>query len=570
MYKDFSSLTRLFMRIYWLPATIWIAVQILVISYYRILTLVYSIAEPIPATPSNTVIFSMAGVLALSYMVLLIFMGNLFSSSQRASWLRQLPFRASSLNLFPLFVTLLYGLCLLIFIPWGSFSSGVSVFTIGIPVSVFLVLKNARNYVIGLCKAASTGVVLIFIWLYLFYDWSAHQPQLVVEIAALLLFCTIWQTLARKERIYTLPIATILIGLLTSSSLYRQFRTPDTFIDATLDHAFFSTEKTLVRFKKIALKRSYWESVEQFDLPSFVRFKSQDFVNSFSDDEKIQFIENIEFNRMRWKDIKLPANRPMRFASFLQPEIRFRNYSGFPIGKFNVTPKIESYLYAHWKNSPLFCQLLPFRKTGEYLNKMFNYEDCSLFNQATWSFYSFFERGEYETLFDKYLLESFEKAPSKTKSNLMLFLSGGWGLSETKDKYDGLRHVIFNQKPLLEDLLVQMKTDRYRLSLGKLKKLPHDQEGFYREVDHFSVNDNDSKVPILFLCQYLFDDCNEYLNKRKSEALSLPNAWFLRIHSLSFDDEGIWIFWIKQEVSKSENWLKIAKLLKYTEDRTDL
>jgi len=521
-------------------------------------------------TPSNTVLFTLAGVISLSFLALLIFLGNLFSGAQRTNWLRQLPFRASSLNLFPLLVTFGYGLCLLIFIPWGAFSSGVSAFAIGIPIAVFLVLKNSRNFLIGLFVSSATGVALIAMWIYLFYDWSALQPQYKVELAALLTFSGIWQVLGRKERLYTLPISTLLLILLMSLGLYRQNRTPENFVEATLDHTFFPTTKSWTWFKKIALEKNYWDSMEQYNLPSYVRYRAQDFSEGLNDDEKIQFIENIEFNRVKWKDANLPVNRPMRFASFLQPEIRFSNYSVFPIGRYNVTEKVEKYLYAHWRDSNLFCQILPTRKTNEYLDKVFNVEHCfgQLFRREVWTYYSLFEHGDFETTFDKYLLEAYDKSPSKIKTNLMWFLSAGWELPA--EKYKEKHQVIFNQKPLTTEMLEQIKMDRFRVSLVKLKKVSHDRSTFLKDVSSYSVNDTDPKIPLLFLAQYLLGDPDSFLNEKKSETVSLLEAWNRRAHDLNLSDLGIWAYWWEGEIARSENWPKLEKLFKYIEQREDL
>lgn len=83
MIKELSQITKIFINLYWKQTLVWIALQVLIIAIYRKLTIVTTIGEPIPQSPSKAVIFILLAAIAFSFMALLIFLGNTFSSSQR-------------------------------------------------------------------------------------------------------------------------------------------------------------------------------------------------------------------------------------------------------------------------------------------------------------------------------------------------------------------------------------------------------------------------------------------------------------------------------------------------------
>lgn len=101
-------------------------------------------------------------------------------------------------------------------------------------------------------------------------------------------------------------------------------------------------------------------------------------------------------------------------------------------------------------------------------------------------------------------------------------------------------------------------------------ELPRDRDSFFKEVSKFSANDTDPKAPLLFLCQYLLGDPDAYLNRKKSEPVSLPEAWVRRFYDLRLNDLGIWTFWWKQEIEKPNYWPELEKLFKYVDQRGDI
>lgn len=113
----------------------------------------------------------------------------------------------------------------------------------------------------------------------------------------------------------------------------------------------------------------------------------------------------------------------MRFATYPQfvRLLSFFESQSFPIGERNVSEVVEKHLYDHWKDSQLFCEILPTRKTQAYLEKIFRIVACgrALFRSSAWKYYSFSEPGEYEALFDRYLLEAYTKSPPSTRAVMM-------------------------------------------------------------------------------------------------------------------------------------------------------
>ena len=571
MARDFMRLTRLFLRLYAAPAIVWTILQTIVLLIFRKVTIAGD--EGVLSEPNNAAVMACVGYLFLSFMLLLIFLGHRFSSAQRGTWLRQMPLRASVLNVFPMAVVFLNGLAMLLFVPWGAFDSGVSVFALGIPVGIFLILKRASNLLSGLLQAALAGVTLIAFWLGLFWDWSTVHTQFEVETLALPLFAFIWVVLGGRERKYVMVPAAAALSTLVVATLFSQLHRPTTFAEAVLAYDFLPTERTLAEYRRMATDANIWDEVDQFDLPEFINARSQQAALLLTEDEKIAFVDNVEKNRVRWRETKIAKRRPYRYAVYPQPELRFGGDSQYPIASFDLGEKAERHVYANWKDSDFLCNVLPHRKTDAYLEKLFTAEGCAgqLFKQWVWTMAADPEAGEFASLFDRWLLLAHEKSPPKTKSYLMMFANGGWDLhqGENKQKYEELRHTIFSQKPMDLALLNQVKADRFKNAVQRLAKVPEDRAGFIAAVDATEMNDENQAVPALYLCQQLFADCNAFIVARLSERVSLGEAWRRRSAALSFAEGARWFALLLEELKDEKNWPKIKQLIDAAKVRSD-
>ena len=569
MARDLMRLTSLFLRLYKFPALVWLAGQIAVLFIFRKVTVAGG--ENAVSEPSNTAVMACIGYLFTSFMLLLIFLGHRFSSAQRGTWLRQLPIRASSLNVLPFAIVFCNGLAMLLFVPWGAFDSGVSAFALGIPVAVFLVLKRASNFLFGLLQAALAGVLLIVFWLLFFWDWSTVHTQFEVETLALPLFTFIWLVLGGRERKYVMAPAAACLGVLIVATALSQYRRPSSFADAVLAHDFFPSERTLAEYRRLAKENDAWERVDQFDLPAFVNARSQEMALSLSEEEKITLIENVERNRMKWREERVSKRRHLHYAVYPQPELRLGGDTKYPIAGFDLQRESEQHLYANWRDSDFLCNTLPVRRTDAYLEKLFTSEGCvgQLFRQRVWTMAAE-SGGDFGRRFEQWLLDAHAKSPPKTKSYLMGFANGGWDLRQggNKLKYDELRHVIFSQKPMNAELLKMVKADRFKNSLELLAQLPDDREGFLAALDETGMNDENPRVPLLYLCQQLFGDCNDFIVAKYSERISLLEAWRRRSKALSFEDGARWFALLVDELEDAKNWPRVQQLIEAAKTRT--
>ena len=282
MLTDFRKLSNILLRLYRTPILVWLVFQIVAILLYRRLTIVDDMHARATDTDSKSAILFFAALMSLGYAVLLIFLGHLFSSAQRSAWLRQLPISTAAFNIYPVALIILQGLAIRCLIPWGAFNAGVSVFTISIPIAIFIVIKNAHDIVTALVKASAVGIVLCLLWLYGFYDWSAVHAKLEVEAAATLLFTAIWMLLAGRERRYFV-IGTIgLMAIIGGEWISKENTVPRNFSEAVLAYDFSRSQRTWENFKAIALSAEKWEAADQAGLPKFILYRGQDFVARFT------------------------------------------------------------------------------------------------------------------------------------------------------------------------------------------------------------------------------------------------------------------------------------------------
>lgn len=146
------------------------------------------------------------------------------------------------------------------------------------------------------------------------------------------------------------------------------------------------------------------------------------------------------------------------------------------------------------------------------------------------------------------------------------------GYEEAGDRYQKLRRIIFSQEPLTPELLMQIKVDRSRGSLKELREGPSDRAGFLREISKATSNSSDANttVSVLLLCDYVFDDCNRWLELKSREAVSLPQTWLRRIHAPNFSETDFAFHLLVEELKKEEHWPKIQKLIDYAKSRDDL
>ena len=75
MFKSGLQITRFLARVYGAPAIVWAVLQVIVIILIRKICIDTSLDSPSQAEPSPMPAFALLGLLACSYVVLLVFLG---------------------------------------------------------------------------------------------------------------------------------------------------------------------------------------------------------------------------------------------------------------------------------------------------------------------------------------------------------------------------------------------------------------------------------------------------------------------------------------------------------------
>lgn len=545
---------------------IWGLLQISFILVFRNLT--HAESETFATVKAETIYVWFLFVLTLSY-GWLIGLGITFNVKQRENWLRQLPLPDRTFTVTPIILIFIYGVLIQFLLPWGPYVSELPLYTLLMPILGFLILKNLP-YVRGIILSMIAVIVYLVVWHFLFSHWSINQSTVVAHGVTFLVFSVVLLLFFRRESRYLLVVPIGLTALLLTESVFHTFRKAGNFREALADLTFVETEKTVAAFRTLALDKEIWRSVDQYSIPRFLRYKSQIFANQhLTSQEKIQFIENVHRNVDLWKEARLSSRRPGMWSFYPQPAPLTDGTSEFPVSHSNVDEEIESYLYANWKQSAVFCELLPFRKEKQYLDKIF-LSDCGRSVSrlsAVLTAYNILEYGEFEKLLDQYLLSAHDEADSNTRASLVWAIRYAWHLGDTTQAPDPS---LFTQRPLSPETLSQLKA-AYRLrvdqSLRPLLGLSRDQ--FVKVIRHLNLPSHSrvqsDAINPMILGQLTFGNMYELAGRRQSRRLSLAEAWSEKWQSVlqtrRFDEQGLWLFWITQEILNDAYWERLQKAL---------
>ena len=404
-------LTKVFIRIHGLKFSFFLdLVQFLFLAFLNWQIQPSDIVVSGYQSPSYFLIGMSVCFIGIAHFFTYAYLGIIFNSVQRGSWFAQLPFSNAVKNVLPLTFITINGLAVLHFFPLGYFRAGASLYFVGLPLCIYFIFKYSRSEEVGLIKMVLYSLPILVLG-YFSTGWFYLRPQLIGSLWMIAIMIPLLIVFSKNSRKFIpIPVGLVFLYLLISFTS-NQIKTPKNFSEAVYFHSFYPTTKTFEDYKNFATNRVIWNSPEQFRLPGYINYVSVETANKLTDKEKIIFAENISQNHQSWSGASFPKLREHNFSLF-PPFREMYSYitNNLPLNRKNMTKATEAYLYSHWKNQEVFCNLLPTRPNKAYLDKMFFESECRdrLRHTDVWKMY--FKYGsDFKSLFKSYLL-----TPTKT------------------------------------------------------------------------------------------------------------------------------------------------------------
>jgi hypothetical protein len=565
MFNENFRLIKVLWQTHKIPIAVWGLIQLA--CFYAFHCLMLDVDIPISLEDRRRFVESpndlvyLAVLLATSYMALLIGLGIVFNGTRSDNWLLQLPVTGFSLNVLPMCLIVIYSLAVTILIPWGPVTAGLGVFTMGIPVVLFLILKNSRGLVEGLLKTLVAGPALMFFWIQLFWDWGQQVSGLKVDLIALAIFSVLIFWFARSGRRHVFaPIALVLLVISLNITL-QQLQAPANFTQAVQNHVYFPTEKSWTNFKQMALDRKVWESSDQKSLSPNINQLADQAAQGLNADERFRYIENVALNDELWKSAGFSAYRNLAlYPMGLNPYLANSRY---PVSSRLMTPELENRIYENWPADRVFCYILPFRKERRHLEKILLSSECSpaLFEiSPVFSLYDNVNPGPYEDMVDSLLVDPRKPIKIENKQTLFTVLNSAWFISADPDSHP----IKSNEgKTLDKEILEKTKALRWGSDRKKLRMLPTEAEGFRRQLTEIALSDSEWQGPIYRLCSYVAGNCTAVSLTENRKPPGFLDLLLSKVRNPRGTIAHQHLDWMKEEILKPANTAKILELLVY-------
>ena len=558
MIRSYASVLKSLVRQHGiLIASLWLA-QIASVYALRAILIQNPFTEATHASDSRA--FPIL-VMTFSYAFFVLFIGLVFNTQSRTSWLYHLPLPESLFVSLPCALIFIYGAGLWLTVPWGRFTAGIEIVLFGAPLLSFLILKNSRHLTTGIAKAGLFACAIFFLWNTVFLGWSVTEELWRVDAFYLAVFAGLAWLFERRQKRLVLIAPAILAGILIFKIARAETRPPSTFSDAVSDLAFIDSLKTRSEFRKLAIDPAAWASVDSYSLPLFIREQAQREAGVvLTPDEQLTYFKNIDANNETWKAKVLNQVWMDRSGVFPQPSFFDGVASLEPISFLITKPPLRDFLYANWKDTQQFCLALPFEKSARFVKHVFESE-CGgrrLFNQDVWSAYSLSAPGEFENAVDGYLLAGNSHIASNVRRALQFILFDTYKLPKlSREKYS--RAV--SQQGLSPELLHSLKKD-LRLNFENLLAPLQGSAEHFRQT----VEKQTSMMPS--------DDAAVYALFSKVNGTSLLNSIaiaesertsFARVRYFFLSPTNIVVgryrYWMRKILLDGANWPRIKETL---------
>jgi hypothetical protein len=287
-----------------------------------------------------------------SFYAFVMYLGIAFNTHRKQSWIRQLPFRESTLLLTPILImgtaSLWYFSTLYNIWHKGYFNGISSVeFLVLIPTLNFLLIRKARRPLMGGLIGGVLTLVILFFQASILGRWIQENYGLFVEVHFWIALVVVTFIIERNH-----PIAAIVTGVLSailpSVLLLRPYLSnPNDFLNIVADVKLYPSPAAVENFRKFATNGAQWRQT-----PGVYAYRRR--VNRESQIFARKFLTNAEIGGFLTNILSHSEN----FAIIEPYTQKFPGPDSLPLHPKDLSPEAKRYLSENWKDDEAHCHFL--------------------------------------------------------------------------------------------------------------------------------------------------------------------------------------------------------------------
>ena len=295
-----------------------------------------------------------------------------FNTHRRESWIRQLPFSASSLLLVSL--TIIGAASLWYFVTMGDtwregylhMGSTVVEFLFLLPFFNFFIIRRARQPILGAFIGALASFVFIFFHATILWQWNQAHYGLVAEVPYWIVLVAVCLLFEKESKRAALVVSAFAAAFPAMLALHASLSEPGSLKQVVADMKVYPTKAAVENFRAFATDGKYWKDEPgQHAIKWKVNRASQAFAKEFLMEEEVTaFLKNI-------------LGHAENFA-ILEPNRNLYSYSDpFPLERRSLGAAAKTYLVANWKDDEAYCYFLPRDIESDYLRLALASKTCA-------------------------------------------------------------------------------------------------------------------------------------------------------------------------------------------------